>query len=488
MDLLNQLPVKSSRFDDLIQSMELNGISTVDLLVRSNSSLLKKLNRSITEIENFENHLTTIPDPIDIQHKFLDIRNNPIKTGLEELDTQLSGGISGLVEIYGQSGTGKSQLLYQIVANSLKLVFITTEKYLETKRLKEIIDANNKNLKNKVSLDDIDYIYCPDLEVQHHILFHQLPLKLSTGSIQTVVIDSIGHHLRHEGLSNINFFKDQIEKLEVDLETLRTPEFYNSTKKEFYLQYNKFFKVQLSYDSSMQKKYYIHNLYHHLNNLILEFGVTIVITNQVSEQLPMKELSPLDLNYQMGGIVGWDETTIRRSQSGLSFASVDSSSFDLSLYGTQGDTTILNLENQVNDVLQDQIVDHYQEINFMVNTYYKEHMSKFQIPSLGYNWIKNVPTRILLLKSYKPVIIKDLNKISSKSYPKSDDSLNTKTAENFNENNNCERTHKRQKLNKVSFNSLVEGWQINRYIKLTPDNPLIKFQITASGLIEEQIN
>lgn len=94
-------------------------------------------------------------------------------------------------------------------------VHISTESFLETKRLKDFLGSNKKS-----DLDLISYIHCQDLESQDHILYTQLPLKLSqnNGKTKLVVIDSIAQHFRREdSIMNSTYLKQKIESQESEL-------------------------------------------------------------------------------------------------------------------------------------------------------------------------------------------------------------------------------------------------------------------------------
>jgi len=83
-----------------------------------------------------------------------------IQTGLKKLDQYLGGGIKGgtIIDIYGASGTGKTQLAMQISLNSLQnngeVFFLDTTGNFRPERMLEIINTNcmNSNLLNKVKV------------------------------------------------------------------------------------------------------------------------------------------------------------------------------------------------------------------------------------------------------------------------------------------------------------------------------------------------
>jgi DNA repair protein RAD57 len=142
-----------------------------------------------------------------------------------------------------------------------KSVLISTEGYIETKRLVEI----NPNL------DDVLTINCMDLETQEHIFNVQLPSLLSKQDIKLVVIDSISHHLRVE-------FENDFKKLKKKL-------------------------IELTLN---------------LLSLSIKHNFAIVVTNQISDK-PVKKIldtdyKKLNIDYQIGWLNGWKESDILERQ------------------------------------------------------------------------------------------------------------------------------------------------------------------------------
>ena len=89
-----------------------------------------------------------------------------ISTGSTSVDTLLFGGIrSGLVtDLYGQSGTGKSQLCFTLCANCAgyisredTIMFVDTTGNFRPERIEEIATYKNKNDDNRI-LNRIKYI------------------------------------------------------------------------------------------------------------------------------------------------------------------------------------------------------------------------------------------------------------------------------------------------------------------------------------------
>ncbi|QUC21060.1 uncharacterized protein UV8b_05303 [Ustilaginoidea virens] len=130
------------------------------------------------------------------------------------LDSALGGGIpvGSITEITGESGSGKTQFLLTLCLAvqlppphglSKQALYISTEAGLATRRLSQILAANDTLLaqaaaENRPSLDGILSAATPDLESQDHILEYQVPVLLSRHSIGLVVIDSVAANYRAE--------------------------------------------------------------------------------------------------------------------------------------------------------------------------------------------------------------------------------------------------------------------------------------------------
>lgn len=226
-------------------------------------------------------------------------------TGDDKLDRILKNGIplNSLIEISGGSSTGKSHFLMTLAAtvqlplefgglglsllgdendsssseteNPIKVVYITTESRLETKRLTQIIDVfkdllQENGIENSKFFPSLNNVLTPslvisDLEYQDHMIFIQLPqmLKCSNGKIKLVVIDSITHHIRAE-LTN------------------------------YY-----------------EREAYINKIGNFLQHLIKTYNITIIVANQVTDK-PLSEIIGagkdyyMSTDYQLSFDYGWD--------------------------------------------------------------------------------------------------------------------------------------------------------------------------------------
>lgn len=136
-----------------------------------------------------------------------------ISTLDERLDAALGGGIPPgyLVEITGESGAGKTQvLLTLLLASQLSpplglgksAVYISTEAVLATTRLTQLLAShpalNSLHVDERPSLSRILSIQTPDLESQEHILRYQLPVAIKKHNVGLVILDSVAANYRAE--------------------------------------------------------------------------------------------------------------------------------------------------------------------------------------------------------------------------------------------------------------------------------------------------
>lgn len=550
-----------SRYEPLLVDLELNGVATVDLLIHQSSNtlgqILKKIGRSVREIEEF---MSLINNILNRETSNEPIQNNSekerIPTGLELLDKELQGGIpvGEITEIFGSSGCGKSQFLYQLAGKSQmkprdKVVIVNTEKFLETKRLAEIIscggDPNDQNTINK--LENIDYYYCNDLETQDHILYSQLPLKLQNSKgIKTVIIDSIGHHLRQDEIeSNITFLKFKINEQNRNPE-VNSMDFFRMNNSKQEQQYNTFFKSNKFYELSINKKTYLLGLYRHLKDLSEKYNIAIIVSNQVSDQMnnfdpELYEFSndPLDLDYQIGGIAGWDNKTIVNYQNQFSSIAHNNESADgeqtneaIEFSDTISRTLLTDKRRNVdanstsssNEENNDSN-NNYQLINKIVNSFHQSNgvQTKPHVPSLGYHWTKLVINRILLMKTYKPIVDSTIDydelyrsqpngNVSLNSDPLDKDGANNNSGSNLHftgldssnslnsdyiKSDDCQQTsttttntsRKRRMVDPIPIHSFINNWKAERYLKVVTSthNYKIKFELSKAGLVQSSV-
>ncbi|KAH7393051.1 DNA repair protein rhp57 [Pyrenochaeta sp. MPI-SDFR-AT-0127] len=136
-----------------------------------------------------------------------------ISTLDEKLDAALGGGIPRgyLVEVTGESGAGKTQLLLTLLLASQlpsprglakSAVYISTEAVLATNRLAQLLSSHpaltSLPSDQRPSLSRILSIQTPDLESQEHILRYQLPVAIKKHDVGLVILDSVAANYRAE--------------------------------------------------------------------------------------------------------------------------------------------------------------------------------------------------------------------------------------------------------------------------------------------------
>lgn len=440
----------SHKFPYLVGLLNNYGKSIVDLISSYESSndyseLAKLINRPEGEINQYfkalQNDLAVEPTSVDELFN----EEETIPTGLPSIDHQLGGGggipLGEVTEVFGASGCGKSQLLYQLVHNCImqypqsKPILIATETFMESKRLADMFELDGVE-EVDAKLDQVSYIYCPDLESQDHILFTQLPTKLQQDRSNTklLVIDSIAHHFRREdAMSNVSFIKDKIEEQEQQLEDDADFQLLRRLK-------NKYLKLvgnkSAKYATRSTKLHYLGQLYRHLTRLAREFNIAVVVVNQVSDHtadfanakqsvIDDDDLAyPLNLDFQIPIASGWDPKTIFKylPPSHVQLNERDLELLDLELQNSfdasSSSSSSSNKRQKVTDengtrsvpVEEDprlnktRIVDMRESQADLIMKAHelKNKSTKRIVPTLGYPWTTRIQNRIMLMKTYKP--------------------------------------------------------------------------------------
>lgn len=443
----------SHKFPYLVGLLNTHGKSIVDLMHHhetsndDHSALAKLLNRPEGEIRQYfkalQNDLSIEPSKVDDLFE----ESDAITTGLPSVDLEL-GGVGGGIplgeatEVFGASGCGKSQFLYQLIHNCVmqypesKPILVATETFMESKRLANMFEADALNSMDvDAKLNQISYIYCPDLESQDHILFTQLSTKLQQDkSTKLLVIDSIAHHFRREdAMSNVLFIKDKIEEQEQELED--HAEFHELKRLK-----NKYLRLvgtkSAKYATRSTKLHYLSLLYRHLTRLARQFNIAVVVVNQVSDHTADfvnnknviigdeddELLYPLNLDFQIPIASGWDPRTIFKylPPSHVQLNERDLELLDLELqrsFDTQSGSS--NKRQKVTDengtrsvpvmevdprLNKTRIIDmrESQAELIMKAHEFKNKSTKRVVPTLGYPWATRIQNRIMLMKTYKP--------------------------------------------------------------------------------------
>ena len=128
-----------------------------------------------------------------------------ISTGLQKLDTFLSGGIPNgvIIDIFGGNGTGKTQLVLQLSINSIKnggnVLFLDTTGGFRPERILEIQKKSNLdiNLLDKITVSRITNT------------FEQINLlnTLGESNFSLIVIDNVTDLFSYEYKNNKSIFE-----------------------------------------------------------------------------------------------------------------------------------------------------------------------------------------------------------------------------------------------------------------------------------------
>lgn len=515
------------------------GLTTVDLLVLSllpnnagSLALSQKIGRSYDDcsryLKRFEENSKSVLLGNEIER--ITASEPCISTGIHGLDGLLVEGIplGAVTEIFGASGSGKSQFLLQLALQTQlltddkgkagKCIYISTESAIETRRLTSMIQHKKKGEGNEhFLLEDISYIYCQDLEKQDHIMFTQLPAKLHVDfekgeNVKSIIIDSIGHHFRGEDTfnNNLSYLTTCLEQQE---EKLMVVPGYHHLKSKFDATSSEFFRGDIKFRNRTSREYYLLTLYMHLSDLARKYGIAVVIANQVSDQFEdgpstdgdphSKELTdPLNYSNQIGTFSGWELETI---QSSFKFAEVMlTQSIDETIQ-CMHDTLLGNLfsnDNKKRKIEPGKRNEYYPSINFDI------HLDEFDklynilgsrtkriVPTLGYTWTKLINSRVLLSKSYQPILDEQkINRLRSchSHRTESYDEL----IEGFASPHLCDLKKRVKAAMPRSFEHLISSWKPRHYAKvLTSHTPFnyrsngncVEFEITEGGLSESQL-
>lgn len=306
--------VPLEKYQQILDSAGVTCIELIDFCKDSKCDGAKRLASRIDKSEEFARNLLEEFELFVRQ----DLHKSPkpedsFSTGLNSLDFALMGGLprGQITEIYGPSGAGKSQLLLHLALSIISsskqnCIFLSTESYLETRRLLQLCQDDESKL------DCIHYLYCRDFENQDHAIYTQLEAKLRLESsrnheIAAVFVDSISHHMR---LADIPVDSRAFLQLRLDAQNAHLGG--DAALVDCGRDCNipmKFFKGHTSFKRRMIRKKGLFDLHHQLSRLAQSHNVAMVIANQVSDLVedpsPISSSNdtsnnPLKLNSQMG--------------------------------------------------------------------------------------------------------------------------------------------------------------------------------------------
>ncbi|EDK44399.1 hypothetical protein LELG_02578 [Lodderomyces elongisporus NRRL YB-4239] len=557
--------------------------------------LAKLLSRPVREIKDYIRSLNedlAVP-PSNIDNLFGDNLNdgdidyeNHISTGLPDLDEQLGGGIpiGEVSEVFGASGCGKSQFVYQIIHNSIlqgaknTVVHVATESFMESKRLKDIFESDSSSSSSLSSkLDRMSYIYCPDLETQDHILFTQLPIHLqeNIGKTKLLVIDSIAQHFRREdAMSTASTLKNQID--EQVLELAQDEEFKSTVMPNHKKQLKLVSYKSAKYATRSTKLHYLCQMYRHLARLARQYNIAVVIINQVSahtndyddlrrwENAHHEELVyPLNYDFQTLVSAGWDPkviskylpaTSVRLNERDIEHLEMEISQH-LDPFGAtrrrkrrrtddnnenndddddddddKGENNINNINNgdddegvydgneyenktldmerdpRYNKVKQSDLLETRKDLILKAHEMRNKNTKKL-VPTLGYPWSVRIQNRIMLMKTYKPIL-----KLKSELEEEEDDKEKERRGEGLLDKKVslvdpdsgltyaqlCEGfntpTSSSSGNQDIAASLLLKGWQVQRFARVVQSShnhgsgPMenVAFEIRKEGLAQMQ--
>ncbi|EJT43158.1 RAD57-like protein [Saccharomyces kudriavzevii IFO 1802] len=395
MDLYDELPESKllcdEEFSYLLEAVQQSGVCVVDFLTLTSKELARLVQRSINEVFRFQQLLTH-----EYNEKYLDMCENSsispddgpkyFTTADVAIDELLSGGIftHGITEIFGESSTGKSQLLMQLALSvqlseaegglAGKCVYITTEGDLPTQRLESMLSSRPAYEKLGISQSNIFTVNCNDLINQEHIINVQLPILLerSRGAIKLVIVDSISHHLRVE-LQNKSFRESQ------------------------------------------ENKNYLDKMAEKLQILAHDYSLAVVVANQVGDKplvnSPVAHKAQVtDYDYQLGWLVGWRNSTILYRQM---YSMLGGNPNNDEILSDDEDYMLIekmmeNINNrgyefstQREGSVRPENMTFERPPSGFINRQKKKRKFDYHVPNLGLTWSNHVSTRILLQKSFK---------------------------------------------------------------------------------------
>ncbi|XP_063538907.1 DNA repair protein XRCC3 [Cydia strobilella] len=190
------------------------GICTAkEILILSKWDIKKATNLSTDDILFLKSIVADCVSPESVTGDMLLLKQNPrVLSGCEAIDSITNGGFRAgtLTEIYGESGSGKTQIGLQAAANTFNSgsVFICTEDVFPVKRLKQM----QQSLVNYVPDDNIGKnIFIEHVTEPTELLSCvkvRLPRLLNDQKVSLIVVDSIAAPHRTETTNYVQRAED----------------------------------------------------------------------------------------------------------------------------------------------------------------------------------------------------------------------------------------------------------------------------------------
>jgi RecA/RadA recombinase len=166
---------------------------------------LKKEEQEIKQREEEAENLFSGLKVVNCKEK---LQEKPVRlsTGCRYLDEFLGGGFPAerLIEIFGDSGTGKTQFAIQLLLNSVlperlgglggKALYVFTQKHVSEKRYNEIKDYFLEKNMGNITSDEIDQkvLIMEALKLEdYNIIFGDIHEKIKEENIKLILIDNI---------------------------------------------------------------------------------------------------------------------------------------------------------------------------------------------------------------------------------------------------------------------------------------------------------
>lgn len=318
-DLHNHFP-EIRVYANELSSFERTNITTLDLLTVDTASLSRRTSLSLAAIGRIQSEVIKASSPLSSRTSGLERHKKQqfLTTGDASLDELLNGGIpvQHVTEFVGESGIGKSQFMTQLAVTTQlprslgglgkDCVFFSTESGLATSRAKEISDSfkskyadlilsATKGNRYQVGLDRIKAVVCPDLELQDHMLYYQLPVLLqqSKGRIGSLIIDSIAANYRAEMERAPSH---SLANLVMGLNSGSASAIGGESEK----------KTRAS-DMGIRSRE-LSRLAAHLKKLAVEFDIAVIVANQVSDYFGLLDPGEvMSLDFQARWFNGFDQ-------------------------------------------------------------------------------------------------------------------------------------------------------------------------------------
>lgn len=209
-------PLKKVLPQKIFEIIERAGISTAKQIIIMSKWDIKKLtnlnNDDIILLKSMiADYLSpeSVPGDLLLQQENL---NSRISSGCNTIDSLMKGGFlrGTLTEIYGESGSGKTQVLIQAVAHNsfCGCVYICTEDLFPLKRLQQVIhsipDYNSetdygKNIFIEHVTEPIELLSCVKV---------RLPKLLSKTKVSLIIVDSIAAPYRTDTTNYVQRAED----------------------------------------------------------------------------------------------------------------------------------------------------------------------------------------------------------------------------------------------------------------------------------------